>query len=54
MDIQRERLRSGFTDRLRQQLLHQVFEASSAQLDRLGRGELLSLLMADISGPAEP
>ena len=33
VDIHRERLRSGFTDRLRQQLLHQVFEASSAQLD---------------------
>ena len=27
VDIQQERLRSGFTDRLRQQLLHQVFEA---------------------------
>ena len=52
VDIQRERLRSGFTDRLRQQLLHQVFEASSAQLDRLGRGELLALLMADINRTA--
>ena len=50
--IQRERLRSGFTDRLRQQLLHQVFEASSAQLERLGRGELLALLMADINRTA--
>ena len=50
--IQRERLRSRFTDRLRQQLLHQVFEASSAQLDRLGRGELLALLMADINRTA--
>ena len=50
--IQRERLRSGFTDRLRQQLLHQVFEASSTQLDRLGRGELLALLMADINRTA--
>ena len=50
--IQRERLRSGFTDRLRQQLLHEVFEASSAQLDRLGRGELLALLMADINRTA--
>ena len=28
VDNKRERLRSGFTDRLRQQLLHQVFEAS--------------------------
>ena len=52
VDIKRERLRSGFTDRLRQQLLHQVFEASSAQLDRLGRGELLALLMADINRTA--
>ena len=52
VDINRERLRSGFTDRLRQQLLHEVFEASSAQLDRLGRGELLALLMADINRTA--
>ena len=52
VDIHRERLRSGFTDRLRQQLLHEVFEASSAQLDRLGRGELLALLMADINRTA--
>ena len=52
VDIHRERLRSGFTDRLRQQLLHQVFDASSAQLDQLGRGELLALLMADINRTA--
>ena len=52
VDINRERLRSGFTDRLRQQLLHQVFVASSAQLERLGRGELLALLMADINRTA--
>ena len=52
VDINRERLRSGFTDRLRQQLLHEVFEASSAQLDRLGRGELLALLMAGINRTA--
>ena len=52
VDINRERLRSGFTDQLRQQLLHQVFEASSAQLDQLGRGELLALLMADINRTA--
>ena len=52
VDIKRERLRSNFTDRLRQQLLHQVFEASSAQLDSLGRGELLALLMADINRTA--
>ena len=36
--ISQERLRSGFTDQLRQQLLHQVFAASSTQLDQLGRG----------------
>lgn len=47
--ISQESLRSGFTDRLRQQLLHQVFAASSAQLEQLGRGDLLGLLMADIS-----
>ena len=47
--ISQERLRSGFTDRLRLQLLHQVFAASSAQFDQLGRGDLLGLLMADIS-----
>lgn len=47
--IGQESLRSGFTDRLRQQLLHQVVEASSVQLEQVGRGELLGLLMADIS-----
>ena len=47
--ISQERLRNGLTDRLRQQLLHQVFAASSVQLDQLGRGDLLGLLMADIS-----
>ena len=47
--ISQERLRSGLTDQLRQQLFHQVFAASSAQLDQLGRGDLLGLLMADIS-----
>ena len=47
--ISMERLRSGFTDRLRQQLLTQVFAASSAQLEHLGRGDLLGLLMADIN-----
>lgn len=50
--VSRERLRSGFTDRLRQQLLHQVFSASSTQLDHLGRGDLLALLMADINRTA--
>jgi ABC-type transport system involved in cytochrome bd biosynthesis fused ATPase/permease subunit len=47
--IGQERLRSGFTDHLRQQLLAQVLHASSVQLEQLGRGELLGLLMADIS-----
>ena len=47
--ISMERLRSGFTDRLRQQLLTQIFAASSAQLEHLGRGDLLGLLMADIN-----
>ena len=52
VDISRERLRSGFTDRLRQQLLHRVFAASSAQLERIGRGDLLALLMVDINRTA--
>ena len=47
--IGQERLRSGFTDGLRQQLFGQVLHASSTQLEQLGRGELLGLLMADIS-----
>jgi len=47
--IGQERLRSGFTDRLRQQLLALVLHASSRQLARVGRGELMGLLMADIS-----
>jgi ABC-type transport system involved in cytochrome bd biosynthesis fused ATPase/permease subunit len=47
--IGQERLRSGFTDGLRQQLFGQVLQASSTQLEQLGRGELLGLLMADIS-----
>jgi len=47
--IGQERLRSGFTDALRQQLFGQVLYASSTQLEQLGRGELLGLLMADIS-----
>ena len=46
--ISQERLRTGFTDRLRQQLLRQVLSASSIQLRQLGRGDLLGLLMADI------
>lgn len=44
-----ERLRSGLTDALRHQLLGQVLHASSTQLEQLGRGDLLGLLMADIS-----
>ncbi|WP_244279682.1 ABC transporter ATP-binding protein [Synechococcus sp. UW179A] len=50
--VSREWLRSGFTDRLRQQLLHEVFSASSRQLDQIGRGDLLALLMADITRSA--
>ena len=41
--IGQERLRSGFTDGLRQQLFGQVLHASSTQLEQLGRGELLGL-----------
>ena len=47
--IGQERLRSGFTDRLRQQLLSLVLYAPAQQLEQLGRGELLGLLMGDIS-----
>ena len=47
--IGQERLRSEFTDQLRHQLLRLVLEASSLQLEQLGRGELSGLLMADIS-----
>jgi ABC-type multidrug transport system fused ATPase/permease subunit len=47
--MQQERLRSGFTDRLRQQLLGLVVHASGHQLEQLGRGELMGLLMSDIS-----
>jgi len=47
--IQQERLRSDFTDRLRQQLLGLVVHASGHQLEQLGRGELMGLLMSDIS-----
>lgn len=47
--IGQERLRTGFTDRLRQQLLQQVLQAPSVQLEQVGRGDLLGLLMADIS-----
>ncbi|MFM7549906.1 MAG: ATP-binding cassette domain-containing protein [Cyanobacteriota bacterium] len=47
--IGQERLRSGFSDQLRQQLLHQVVHAPSEQLEQVGRGELLGLLMTDIS-----
>jgi ABC-type transport system involved in cytochrome bd biosynthesis fused ATPase/permease subunit len=47
--IGQERLRSGFADRLRQQLLHQVVHAPAERLERLGRGALIGLLMADIN-----
>jgi hypothetical protein len=49
VSIGQERLRSGLTDTLRHQLLDQVLHASSTQLEQLGRGDLLGLLMADIS-----
>ncbi len=46
--IAQERLRSGFTDRLRADLLARVLLASSQRLDRVGRGDLLGLLLSDI------
>jgi ABC-type siderophore export system fused ATPase/permease subunit len=46
--IAQERLRSGFTDRLRSDLLARVLLASSQRLDQVGRGELLGLLLSDI------
>ena len=49
VSIGQERLRSGLTDALRHQLLGQVLHASSTQLEQLGRGDLLGLLMTDIS-----
>ena len=50
--ISQEKLRLSFTDRLRQQLLNQVFAASSTQLDQIRRGDLIGLLMADIGRTA--
>jgi ABC-type transport system involved in cytochrome bd biosynthesis fused ATPase/permease subunit len=47
--VGQERLRSGFTDRLRGQLLALVLYAPSRQLEQLGRGDLLGLLMGDIN-----
>jgi ABC-type multidrug transport system fused ATPase/permease subunit len=47
--IGQEHLRSGFADRLRQQLLRQVLQAPAERLERLGRGALIGLLMADIN-----
>jgi len=46
--IAQERLRSGFTDRLRSDLLARVLLASSQRLDQVGRGDLLGLLLSDI------
>jgi ABC-type transport system involved in cytochrome bd biosynthesis fused ATPase/permease subunit len=46
--IAQERLRSGFTDRLRTDLLARVLLASSQRLDQVGRGDLLGLLLSDI------
>ncbi|MFM7511903.1 MAG: ATP-binding cassette domain-containing protein [Cyanobium sp.] len=47
--IRQEVLRSTFTDRLRHELLALVLMAPSGALERLGRGDMLGLLMADIS-----
>ena len=47
--VAQEQLRSGFTDRLRHQLLHRVLLAPTGHLGQMGRGELLGLLMSDIS-----
>ena len=47
--IRQEMLRSTFTDRLRHELLSLVMMAPSGALERLGRGDMLGLLMADIS-----
>lgn len=41
-------LNSALTDRLRSDLLSRVLHASSLRLERVGRGELLGLLMDDI------
>ncbi|MFN9546753.1 MAG: ATP-binding cassette domain-containing protein [Cyanobacteriota bacterium] len=46
--IGQEHLRSGFADRLRQQLLSQVVHAPAERLEPLGRGALIGLLLADI------
>lgn len=50
--IAQERLRSGFTDRLRADLLARVLLASSQRLDQVGRGDLLGLLLSDIGRSA--
>jgi ABC-type transport system involved in cytochrome bd biosynthesis fused ATPase/permease subunit len=46
--IRLEALRSGFTDRLRRELLQRVVFAPATRLDQVGRGELLGLMMDDI------
>ncbi|MCP9888680.1 ATP-binding cassette domain-containing protein [Cyanobium sp. ATX 6A2] len=46
--VLREWLNSALTDRLRSDLLSRVLHASSLRLERVGRGELLGLLMDDI------
>ena len=46
--IRLEGLRSGFTDRLRRELLQRVVFAPTSRLDQVGRGELLGLMMDDI------
>ena len=47
--FKQEQLQSEFTDRLRYELLSLVLMAPSGALERLGRGDMLGLLMADIS-----
>jgi len=46
--IRLEGLRSGFTDRLRRELLEKVVYAPATRLEQVGRGDLLGLMMDDI------
>ena len=46
--IRLEGLRSGFTDRLRRELLERVVYAPATRLEQVGRGDLLGLMMDDI------
>ena len=47
--IRLEGLRSGFTDRLRRELLERVVYARATRLEQVGRGDLLGLMMEDIA-----